>query len=114
MRLCKRGMLGIGRTGGIAGQTSGDLLIAFSNAPDVRVPRRPSLLDGEKVAPLITSPRVHDALINPFFSATIDATAEAILNAMVAAETLVGRDGNTLHALPHDRLQAIMRRYGRL
>jgi D-aminopeptidase len=114
MRLCKRGMLGIGRTGGIAGQTSGDLLIAFSNAPEVRVPRRPSLLEGEKVAPLITSPRVHDALINPFFSATIDATAEAILNAMVAAETMVGRDGNTRQALPHEQLRAIMRRYGRL
>ena len=106
-RLCRRGMLGIGRVGGIAGQTSGDLLLAFSNAPAVRVSRRPE-------SPLLTTPRVSDAWIDPFFSATIDATAEAILNAMVAAETLVGRDGNTLHALPHDRLQAIMRRYGRL
>ncbi len=105
-RLCRRGMLGISRVGGIAGQTSGDLLVAFSNAPEVRVPRRPE-------SPLLTTPRISDAWIDPFFSATIDATAEAILNAMVAAETLTGRDGNTLHALPHDRLQAIMRRYGR-
>jgi D-aminopeptidase len=106
-RLCRRGMLGIGRVGGIAGQTSGDLLLAFSNAPAVRVPRRPN-------APLLTTPRLSDTRIDPFFEATIDATAEAILNAMVAADTLTGRDGNTLHALPHDRLQAVMRKYGRL
>jgi D-aminopeptidase len=99
-------MLGIGRVGGIAGQTSGDLLLAFSNAPEVRVPRRPD-------APILTTPRLSDAWIDPFFAATIDATAEAILNAMVAAETIVGRDGNTLHALPHERLREIMRRYGR-
>lgn len=105
-RLCRRGMLGIGRVGGIAGQTSGDLLIAFANAPAVRVPRRP-------VEFLLTPPRLADAWIDPFFAATIDATAEAILNALVAAETMTGRDGNTLHALPHDRLTAIMARYGR-
>ena len=105
-RLCRRGMLGIARVGGIAGQTSGDLLLAFSNAPDVLVPRRPA-------TPLLTGPRLADTWIDPFFEATIDATAEAILNAMVAADTLVGRDGNTLHALPHDRLQEVMRRYGR-
>lgn len=113
-RLCRRGMLGIGRVGGIAGQTSGDLLLAFSNAPEVRVPRRPARSGDETVAPLLTTPRLHDALIDPYFAATIDATAEAILNAMVAAETLTGRDGNILHALPHARLRAIMARHGRL
>jgi D-aminopeptidase len=113
-RLCRRGMLGISRTGGIAGHTSGDLLLAFSNPPEVRVPRRPALGAGDQVVPLLTTPRLNDALIDPFFSATIDATTEAILNALVAAETMVGRDGNTRHALPHDHLREIMRRYGRL
>ncbi len=112
-RLCRRGMLGVGRTGGIAGHTSGDLLLAFSNGPEVRVPRRPGRSAAGTLAPLLTSPRLHDALIDPFFTAAIDATVEAIFNALVAAETLTGRDGNTLHALPHDRLRSIMRRYGR-
>ena len=113
-RLCRRGMLGIGRTGGIAGHSSGDLLIAFSNAPEVRVPRRPPADAAGQPAPFLTAPRLHDGLIDPVFTATIDATTEAILNALVAAETLTGRDGHTLHALPHDRLCAIMRAHGRL
>ncbi len=113
-RLCRRGMLGIGRVGGIAGHTSGDLLIAFANAPEVRVPRRPPLDATGQPTPFLTTPRLHDGLIDPVFAATIDATAEAILNALVAAETLTGRDGHTLHALPHDRLQSIMRAHGRL
>lgn len=114
LRLCRRGMLGIGRTGGIAGHTSGDLLLAFANPPEVRVPRRPILGDGDPIPALLTTPRLNDALIDPFFTATIDATTEAILNAMVAAETMVGRDGNTREALPHDRLVEVMRRYGRV
>ncbi len=113
-RLCRRGMLGIGRVGGIAGNSSGDLLLAFSNAPEVRVPRRPPTDDAGVVDPLLVTPRLYDGLLDPLFAAVIDATAEAILNALVAAETLTGRDGNTAHALPHDRLRAIMQRYGRL
>ena len=112
-RLCRRGMLGISRTGGIAGHTSGDLLLAFSNAPEVRVPRRPLTDAAGATEPLLNTPRLHDALIDPLFSGVIDATTEAILNALVAAETIIGRDGHTAHALPHDRLQTIMRRYGR-
>ena len=52
--------------------------------------------------------------INPLFEATIDATSEAILNAMLAAETMTGADGYRVHALPHDRLMAAMRKYGRV
>ena len=77
------------------------------------MPRRPLTDAAGATEPLLTTPRLHDALIDPLFSGVIDATTEAILNAMVAAETIVGRDGHTAHALPHDRLQAIMRRYGR-
>ncbi len=113
-RLCRRGMLGIARVGGIAGNSSGDLLLAFSNAPTVRVLRRPPANAAGMVEPLLVTPRLYDGLLDPLFAAVIDATAEAILNALVAAETLTGRDGNTAHALPHDRLRAIMRRYGRL
>ncbi len=105
-RLCRRGMLGLGRVGSTAGHGSGDLLLAFSNAQENRVPRWPS-------GPLLHSTRLADEWIGPFFSATIDATSEAVLNAMVAAETMTGRDGITAHALPHDELLAIMRRHGR-
>jgi D-aminopeptidase len=113
-RLCRRGMLGIGRVGGIAGHSSGDLLLAFSNAPEVRVPRRAPENAAGEVEPLLVTPRLYDGLLDPIFAATIDATAEAILNALVAAETMTGRDGNTARALPHDRLRAIMQRHGRL
>jgi D-aminopeptidase len=106
-RLCRRGMLGLSRVGSIAGHTSGDLLLAFSNAPENRVDR----LDG---SPLQARVQVNDGLLNPFFRATVEAAAEAVLNALVAAETMVGRDGNTVHALPHDRLREIMRAHGRL
>jgi len=106
-RLCRRGMLGLGRVGSTATHGSGDLLIAFSNAPENRV-------DRVEERTLLTGTFLNDARINDLFQATIEATAEAVLNALVAAETMIGRGGNTAHALPHDRLQAIMRKYGRL
>ena len=52
--------------------------------------------------------------MSPLFRATAEATEEAIVNAMVAADTMVGINGNTVHALPHDRLRDALRRYGRL
>ena len=106
-RLCRRGMLGLGRVGATATHSSGDLLTAFSNAPANRI-------DRFEERALLTNTFLNDAQINDLFQATIEATAEAVLNALVAAETMTGRDGNTAHALPHDRLQAIMRKYGRL
>lgn len=106
-RLCRRGMLGLGRVGSTARQSSGDILIAFSNAAENRFERfnTDAVLDVK---------RVNDERINDIFQATVEATSEAVLNAMIAAETMVGRDGNTAFALPHDRLRDIMRRYGRL
>ena len=106
-RLCRRGMLGLSRVGSVAGHTSGDLLLAFANAPENRVDR----LDE---SPLQARVQVNDGLLNSFFRATVEGTAEAVLNALVAAETMVGRDGNTAHALPHDRLREIMRARGRI
>ena len=111
-RLCRRGMLGIGRTGGIAGHTSGDLLIAFSNHPEVLVPRPPPRQRREGFPVLLRGPRVHDAYLDPLFEAAIEATEEAVINAMIAATTMEGRDGNTLYALPHDRLLAAVGRRG--
>jgi D-aminopeptidase len=113
-RLCRRGMLGIAQVGGIAGNSSGDLLLAFSNAPGVRVPRRAPEDDTGMIDPLLVTPRLYDGLLDPLFAAVVEATAEAILNALVAAETMTGRDGHTVHALPHDRLRAIMQRHGHL
>ena len=57
---------------------------------------------------------VVDGQIDPLFEATVEATEEAIVNALLAAETMMGRDGITAHALPHDRLREVMERYGRL
>jgi D-aminopeptidase len=104
-RLAKRTALGLARTGSTAGNWSGDIAIAFSNAYRVReegepkVERHPTLIEGE---------------IGPFFEATVEATEEAIVNALCMARTTVGRDGNTSPAIPLDRLQAIMKKYGRL
>lgn len=106
-RLCRRGMLGLGRIGATARNSSGDLLLAFSNARENRVER-----DSE--ATLLTSVHLADRCMDDLFQATIEATAEAVLNALVAADTMIGRDGNTLHGIPHDRLCEVMARYGRL
>ena len=106
-RLCRRGMLGLGRIGATARHTSGDLLIAFSNAPRNRVSRtdRPALM---------TMTVLDDEFIDDLFVATIEATAEAVLNAMVAAETMVGRDGHTAYSLPMDEVRALLRSAGRM
>lgn len=103
-RVVKRAALGIGRMGGIGGDSSGDIFIAFSTA-------NPAADAGDRV---VTVEAIPNERINPVFEATIDATAEAILNAMLAAETMTGRDGFTVHALPHDRLLAALRKYGRI
>ena len=55
-----------------------------------------------------------DRALDPLFEATVEATEEAIVNALVAAETMTGRDDITAHAIPHDRLVAAMTKYGRL
>lgn len=106
-RLCRRGMLGLARTGSVARHTSGDLLIAFSNAPANRVERGDDSL-------LRTTMQLSDGRIDPLFVATVEATEEAVLNALVAAETMTGRDGRVVEAIDTDRLREIMARHGRL
>ena len=102
-RLVKRVPLGIGRMGGIGGDSSGDIFIAFSTA-------NPGA-DGDSVVSVKMLP---NAGINPLFESTIDATEEAIVNAMVAAPTMTGADGYTVQALPVDQVLSLLRRAGRI
>jgi D-aminopeptidase len=107
-RLAQRAGLGIARAGGTGGHTSGDLFIAFATGnrfPDGA---------GDRVGQLGYDVRATgDDVIDLLFDATIEATEEAIVNALVGARTTTGRDGITAHALPHDRLLEVMNRYGR-
>ncbi|HEX9814343.1 MAG TPA: P1 family peptidase, partial [Myxococcota bacterium] len=104
-RLASKASLGLARTGAVSRHGSGDLFIAFSTAN--RVPHRPK---ERSYAMRI----VADDHLNPIFQAAQEATEEAILNALTMATTVVGRDGNTAHAIPLDQLVAIMKKYGRL
>jgi L-aminopeptidase/D-esterase-like protein len=102
-RIATRVALGVGRTGGFAGNGSGDIFLAFSTAnPEAASP------DGVRRLEMLPNPAM-----NPLFYAAVQATEEAILNAMLAADTMTGADGLRIHALPHDRLLAALKKYGR-
>jgi L-aminopeptidase/D-esterase-like protein len=103
-RLARRVSLGIGRAGGVGGNSSGDIFVAFSTA-------NAGAARGEGRRALEMLP---NAQITPLFTATVQATEEAILNALLAAETMTGANGVRVEAMPHDRLLAAMRKYGRL
>jgi D-aminopeptidase len=104
-RLARRVPMGIARVGGTASNGSGDIFIAFSTAnPEA------ARSGGGPVA-LTMLPNGSES---PFFSATIEAVEESIVNALVAAETMTGKNGHRVEALSHDRLQEILRRYNRL
>jgi L-aminopeptidase/D-esterase-like protein len=103
-RLARRVPIGIGRMGGIGGNGSGDIFIAFSTANEGAWNRRAGT----------TIEMLPNDRMSAFFQATAEATEEAIVNAMVAGETMEGINGNRVHALPHDRVREILARYGRL
>jgi D-aminopeptidase len=103
-RLAVRVSLGVGRSGGFGGNSSGDIFIAFSTA-------NAGVAGAERVARVDMLP---NARITPLFYATVQATEEAILNSLLAATTMTGADGLRIHALPHDRLLATLRQDGRL
>ena len=103
-RIARRVSLAIGIMGGRGEDSSGDIFIAFSSA-------NPEVSKQSGVAQLTMLPNEE---INPLFRATVDATEEAIVNAMVAAETMKGINGNTVHAIPHERLRSVLRKYNRL
>jgi len=103
-RLARRAAMGLARTGSCAGNGSGDIMIAFSTAnPDA----------ASLTAKTRTVEMLSNAQLNPVFDATVFATEAAILNALVAAETMTGIDDVTIEALPHDRVREILARYGR-
>jgi D-aminopeptidase len=108
-RLGQRAGLGVARVGGGGGNSSGDIFFAFSTA---NAGRMKSYKTANPEEPLAVD-MVPDASITPLFWGAIEATEESILNALVAADTMVGRDGITAHALPHDRLVEIMTKHGR-
>jgi L-aminopeptidase/D-esterase-like protein len=103
-RIARRVSLGLGRTGSIAGNGSGDIFIAFSTA-------NPAASDLGHVVDLRMLP--NDSM-DPLFAATVQATEEAIVNAMVAATDMTGIDGHHVRALPHAELRAVLAKYNRL
>ncbi len=108
-RLAQRASLGIARAGGGGEHSSGDLILAFSTANRGKL----HSYKVEGPADVVDVAMLADGAITELFWAAIEATEEAILNALVTAETLVGRDGITATALPHDQLVEIMTRFGR-
>ena len=103
-RLARKASLGLGRDGSYSGDGSGDIFVSFSTA-------NPEAASTKGVRDLKMLP--NDSL-DPLFLATVQATEEAVVNAMVAAETMTGIDGHTAIALPHDRLREVLRKYNRL
>jgi len=104
-RIAKRVTLGLGRLGSISGDGSGDIFIAFSTANagaglEQKKPVAVQMLPNDRM----------DAL----FEATVQATEEAVVNALVAARTMTGADGHAVDALPHDRLREVLKKYNRL
>jgi D-aminopeptidase len=104
-RLAHRVSLGVGGVGGRGENSSGDIFIAFSTANAAEASK------DEGISNLTMLPNER---INQLFWATAQATEEAILNAIIAAETMKGLNGNTVYALPHDRLKEVLKKYNRL
>ena len=103
-RLARRVGLGLARTGAMSGNGSGDIFLAFSTAnPEAFAARGLAKLE-----------MVANEDMSPLFDATIFATEEAVINALVASDTMIGVDGRRVIGLPHDRLRDVLRRYDRL
>lgn len=103
LRLAKRAMLGLGKTGGIASNGSGDYVIAFSTATDLRIAH-------EEKNKVVNRPLLENDEMSPLFMATIEATEEAIINSLFAAKTITGKEGNTAEALPLNRVLPLLNR----
>jgi D-aminopeptidase len=103
-RLARRAALGVARTGSSSGNGSGDIFVAFSTAN----------AEAAKQSGPVQLTMLPNDLMNPLFEATVQATEEAIVNALVAAESMTGIDGHKVFAIGHDRLRQVMRKYNRL
>jgi L-aminopeptidase/D-esterase-like protein len=102
-RIARRASLGLARTGATSGNSSGDIFIAFSTANA----KAASASDVASVQ-MLSNDR-----ISALFSATVQATEEAIVNALVAGETMTGANGRVIERLPHDTLKTLLKKYGR-
>ena len=107
LRLAKRAMLGLGKTGGIASNGSGDYVIAFSTAKDLRVPH-------SSATPVYTNSLLLNDEMSPLFMATIEATEEAIISSLFSAKSMTGKQGRTVAALPVEKVIPILKKYNRL
>jgi D-aminopeptidase len=103
-RLAQRATSGLARVGGVGHNTSGDLFLAFATGH--HIPARPDGL-------IQLGPTIPPSCLNPFFDAVAESVEESILNALTAAETMVGYQGRTAFALPLDQLREVMAKYGR-
>jgi D-aminopeptidase len=103
-RVARRVSLGLGRNGSISGNGSGDIFIAFSTANS----------GASTVGQVVELKMVPNDSLDPLFAATVQATEEAIINAMVAAQDMTGVDGHHVRALPHAELRAVLAKYNRL
>ncbi|CAN5367597.1 P1 family peptidase [soil metagenome] len=103
-RFARRAAMGLARTGSTAGNSSGDIFLTFSTA-------NPGAAKKEGTVKLTMLPNER---MNPLFDAVIQAVEESVMNALIGAETMVGRDGNTSFALPHDQVRDIVKKHGRL
>ena len=104
-RVCKRVALGMARTGAISTPGSGDLVLAFTSGNRLEADEAPAAHSVEMLT---------DRCLSALYKGVVEATEEAILNSLTMADTMVGRDGNTIHALPLYRLVEVMRAHGRL
>jgi len=104
-RIARRVPLGLARTGTVGNNSSGDIFLAFSTANRQAYAQRNGVLHLEALG---------NGDIDRLFMATVEATEEAVIDAMLMAETMTGRDGNTAVALPADALVALMKQYGRM
>jgi len=103
-RIARRATMGLARNGSYAGNGSGDLFVAFSTANS----------GATQVNAINNAAYLGNDLLDPLFLATVEATEEAIVNAMIAARDMTGQDGHRVLAIPHDELRAVLKQYNRL
>ena len=106
-RLAKRAFLGLGKTGGIASNGSGDYVVAFSTDENLRMPHNPKTTT-------LQQNTLHNDYTSPLFMAAIEATEEAIINSLFAAKTITGRNGNKAEAMPIDKVISILKKYNNI
>jgi len=106
-RLAKRAIMGLAKTGGIASNGSGDYVIAVSTAKENLIPHQSSSLFNEKK-------ELRNSAISPLFLGVIEATEEAILNSLLAAKSMTGRNGHEIKSLPIEKVLEILKKYNKL